>query len=210
MLYTGGTTGMPKGVMYDMASHVGLFLRSGLSRSSANRCRAPARRSRHSFAAITDAGNRMIAIPCAPLMHGTGLWLGAFAAHLTGGEVITLTSRTLDPHEVLRTAQERRATSLVIVGDAFAKPIGRCHRRGGATRRTLRPVEHRRDPVVRRDVDDRGQRAAARADPAGRALRCDRFDRGFDGQPDEHARRIDRDGQVHPEPDDEGVHRGRS
>ena len=29
MLYTGGTTGMPKGVMYDMASHVGLFLRSG-------------------------------------------------------------------------------------------------------------------------------------------------------------------------------------
>ena len=29
MLYTGGTTGMPKGVMYDMASHVTLFLRSG-------------------------------------------------------------------------------------------------------------------------------------------------------------------------------------
>ncbi|MEY2444760.1 MAG: 3-oxocholest-4-en-26-oate---CoA ligase, partial [Ilumatobacteraceae bacterium] len=61
--------------------------------------------------------------PCAPLMHGTGLWLGAFAAHLTGGEVITLTSRTLDAHEVLRTAQARRATSLVIVGDAFAKPL---------------------------------------------------------------------------------------
>jgi acyl-CoA synthetase (AMP-forming)/AMP-acid ligase II len=122
MLYTGGTTGMPKGVMYDMASHVGLFLRSGFPFLGQ---RVP--RSGEEVAplvhAITEAGNRMIAIPCAPLMHGTGLWLGAFASHLTGGEVITLTSRTLDPHEVLRTAQARRATSLVIVGDAFAKPL---------------------------------------------------------------------------------------
>ncbi len=122
MLYTGGTTGMPKGVMYDMASHVGLFLRSGFPFLGERVPRtgeevAPLAR------AITEAGNRMIAIPCAPLMHGTGLWLGAFASHLTGGEVITLTSRTLDPHEVLRTAQARRATSLVIVGDAFAKPL---------------------------------------------------------------------------------------
>ena len=122
MLYTGGTTGMPKGVMYDMASHVGLFLRSGFPflgqpvPQTADEV-APLVRS------ITESGNRMIAIPCAPLMHGTGLWLGAFAAHLTGGEVITLTSRTLDPHEVLRTVQARRATSVVIVGDAFAKPL---------------------------------------------------------------------------------------
>ncbi|MEP7046268.1 MAG: AMP-binding protein [Ilumatobacteraceae bacterium] len=122
MLYTGGTTGMPKGVMYDMASHVGLFLRSGfpflgqrVPRSAAEV--APLVRT------ISDAGRRMIAIPCAPLMHGTGLWLGAFAAHLTGGEVVTLISRTLDAHEVLRTAESRRATSLVIVGDAFAKPL---------------------------------------------------------------------------------------
>jgi acyl-CoA synthetase (AMP-forming)/AMP-acid ligase II len=122
MLYTGGTTGMPKGVMYDMASHVSLFLRSGFPFLGQQ---VP--RSGEEVAplveAITAAGKRMVAIPCAPLMHGTGLWLGAFAAHLTGGEVITLTSRTLDPHEVLRTAQARRATSLVIVGDAFAKPL---------------------------------------------------------------------------------------
>ncbi|MEO8264260.1 MAG: AMP-binding protein [Ilumatobacteraceae bacterium] len=122
MLYTGGTTGMPKGVMYDMASHVGLFLRSGFP-FLGQRVPHSADEVAPLVQAITEAGNRMIAIPCAPLMHGTGLWLGAFASHLTGGEVITLTSRTLDPHEVLRTAQARRATSLVIVGDAFAKPL---------------------------------------------------------------------------------------
>ena len=122
MLYTGGTTGMPKGVMYDMASHVGLFLRSGFP-FLGQRVPHSGEEVAPLVRAITEAGNRMIAIPCAPLMHGTGLWLGAFASHLTGGEVITLTSRTLDPHEVLRTAQARRATTLVIVGDAFAKPL---------------------------------------------------------------------------------------
>ena len=122
MLYTGGTTGMPKGVMYDMASHVGLFLRSGFP-FLGERVPRTGEEVAPLVRAITEAGNRMIAIPCAPLMHGTGLWLGAFASHLTGGEVITLTSRALDPHEVLRTAQARRATSLVIVGDAFAKPL---------------------------------------------------------------------------------------
>ena len=122
MLYTGGTTGMPKGVMYDMASHVGLFLRSGFP-FLGQRVPHSGEEVAPLVQAITEAGNRMIAIPCAPLMHGTGLWLGAFASHLTGGEVITLTSRTLDPHEVLRTAQARRATTLVIVGDAFAKPL---------------------------------------------------------------------------------------
>ncbi|MEP7203083.1 MAG: acyl-CoA synthetase [Ilumatobacteraceae bacterium] len=122
MLYTGGTTGMPKGVMYDMASHVELFLRSGFP-FLGQRVPRTGEEVAPLVEAIAEAGARMIAIPCAPLMHGTGLWLGAFASHLTGGAVITLTSRTLDPHEVLRTVQERKATSVVIVGDAFAKPL---------------------------------------------------------------------------------------
>ena len=122
MLYTGGTTGMPKGVMYDMATHVGLFLRSGypfLGQPVPQRGEdvAPL------VQVIAESGKRMVALPCAPLMHGTGLWLGAFASHLTGGEVITLTNRHLDPNEVLRTVQSRRVSSLVIVGDAFAKPL---------------------------------------------------------------------------------------
>ena len=49
MLYTGGTTGMPKGVMYDMASHVGLFLRSGFPFLGQG-CRRPPTKSLRSFA----------------------------------------------------------------------------------------------------------------------------------------------------------------
>jgi 3-oxocholest-4-en-26-oate---CoA ligase len=122
MLYTGGTTGMPKGVMYDMADHVGLILRSGFpflgqpTPQTADEV-APLVRT------IAESGIRLVSIPCAPLMHGTGVWLGAFAPHLTGGESITLTSRSFDAHEVLRTVQARRATLVVIVGDAFAKPL---------------------------------------------------------------------------------------
>ena len=102
MLYTGGTTGMPKGVMYDMASHVGLFLRSGFP---VPRSRVPQTAAEVAplVPSITEAGNRLIAIPCAPLMHGTGLWLGAFVSHLTGGEVDHADQPHLDPHEVLRT-----------------------------------------------------------------------------------------------------------
>ena len=77
--------------------------------------------------------------------------------------------------------QRERATSIVIVGDAFAKPM---------LRASTRPPQ-RGEPydlssleviiVVGRDVDGRGQGAAARAHPAGRAGRRHRLDRGLDG-----------------------------
>ena len=64
-----------------------------------------------------------VSLPCAPLMHGTGLWLGCFIPHLIGAHVITLTNRSLDAHEVLSTIERHQVTSVTIVGDAFAKPL---------------------------------------------------------------------------------------
>jgi 3-oxocholest-4-en-26-oate---CoA ligase len=122
MLYTGGTTGMPKGVMYAIGGMTHSFATAGFpllglpAPTSADEIPGLAKQA-------VDAGNQLVSIPCAPLMHGTGVWLGAFIAHLAGGKVVTLTSRSLDAHELLGTAQRERATNLVIVGDAFAKPI---------------------------------------------------------------------------------------
>ncbi|MGB0113735.1 MAG: AMP-binding protein [Ilumatobacteraceae bacterium] len=122
MLYTGGTTGMPKGVMY-----AGGGLAAGLAGSGFPLLGVATPTDAAGFAPvirqITEEGRGLVSIPCAPLMHGTGLWIGAFIPHLAGGHVVTLTNRSLDAHEVLRAVEEHRATAITIVGDSFAKPL---------------------------------------------------------------------------------------
>jgi fatty-acyl-CoA synthase len=122
MLYTGGTTGMPKGVMYAVGGMTAGYLTSGFPLLG-----LPVPNSPDEVGALvkqaTEAGNRLISIPCAPLMHGTGIWLGAFIPMLAGGQVVTMQNRSLDADELLSLVQTERATNLTIVGDAFAKPI---------------------------------------------------------------------------------------
>ncbi len=122
MLYTGGTTGMPKGVMYSMGDLTRAFASLGfpllgLAPPSDPAEIAPLVRD------IGAASGRVISLSCAPLMHGTGVWLGAMIPQLIGAEVVTLQSRSLDADEVLRTVQAEAVTNMTIVGDAFAKPI---------------------------------------------------------------------------------------
>jgi fatty-acyl-CoA synthase len=120
LLYTGGTTGMPKGVMWrqgdlfaviDRSNKVSLPLvpdlgLDGVSRSVRQR--------------LDDPGP--VSLPACPLMHGTGLLNAANALSL-GGSVVTLPSRHFDATVLLDTIEAERAKSVVIVGDAFAKPI---------------------------------------------------------------------------------------
>jgi 3-oxocholest-4-en-26-oate---CoA ligase len=122
MLYTGGTTGMPKGVMYDMGGMTRGFVMLGLPMLG---LAAPSDTSEIGalIAGASQNGSTLVSIPAAPLMHGTGCWLGWFIPHLAGGHVVTLQSRSLDAHELLSTVERHRVTSLTIVGDSFAKPI---------------------------------------------------------------------------------------
>jgi 3-oxocholest-4-en-26-oate---CoA ligase len=132
MLYTGGTTGMPKGVMYP----AGGFAHALMSLTTTNMGRPP-------FVDIDDvlitvkgmraAGIQMKSMPCCPLMHGTGVWLGAFATHLTGGCVVLMNSRGLDSDELFSTVEKHGVNSIVIVGDAFARPMLKALRDQDAT-----------------------------------------------------------------------------
>jgi fatty-acyl-CoA synthase len=114
MLYTGGTTGMPKGVMWRQDD---LFSRI----NAGNLLRVPEDGGMEGIAkAVVGAGPRIV--PACPLMHGTGSFTSIGSLNI-GGCVVTLTSRRFDPVELLDTIDRENVNVIAIVGDAFAKPI---------------------------------------------------------------------------------------
>lgn len=122
MLFTGGTTGMPKGVMFKMGDFVnrmlgGCYAYRGWTPPASPADILPFAR------AHADQGARRVSIPACPLMHGTGMWLGAIYAHLLGGSVVTLAGHHFDADHLWRVAEQERADSITIVGDAFARPM---------------------------------------------------------------------------------------
>jgi fatty-acyl-CoA synthase len=112
-VYTGGTTGMPKGVMWRNEDlYVGLWAVSHPSRPEPPDPVEAAREGRR-------AG---VLLPVAPLMHGTGMNLTL--ATLAGGGTVVLIDRIgLDAETVWDTVERERVANLAIVGDAFAKPL---------------------------------------------------------------------------------------
>ena len=122
MLYTGGTTGMPKGVMYQMGSLAEGFVNGGLAFIGMT---PPSEFSQLSKT-VRDAhanGIRPITIPGCPIMHGTGMWIGAMMPQSGGAHVITLQKRSFDAHELFQVIQDKKATLAVVVGDSFVKPM---------------------------------------------------------------------------------------
>ncbi len=121
MLYTGGTTGMPKGVMYRQGDFTeGLKLVydiRGVPRpESAEALAATVKQMR-------ELGASPRGLPACPLMHGTGMWLGAMAAHSFGGCAVTLSNQHFDAHALWQKVEDEKVTDIAIVGDAFAKPM---------------------------------------------------------------------------------------
>ncbi len=122
MLYTGGTTGMPKGVMYGMWDFTSFFLQSYppmIGQPVIERVEQVIDAARAAY----ESGRPLVAMSGPPLMHGTGCWLGMMTPHMFGGTAVLLENRSLDPVEVWSTVERNGVQHLIIVGDAFAKPL---------------------------------------------------------------------------------------
>jgi fatty-acyl-CoA synthase len=126
VLYTGGTTGMPKGVLWRqhdifMTSFGGRSLYTGELANTydeiVKRC-------------VEAPATKLMILP--PLMHGAAQW-AAMTAMTTGQTVVFSTvTGTLDADEVVRTIEREKVLAVTVVGDAMARPLAAAIERGTA------------------------------------------------------------------------------
>jgi fatty-acyl-CoA synthase len=110
ILYTGGTTGMPKGVLWRQED---IFLAALTNRRPADAEEVARRADRSDVRAL----------PAPPFMHGAAHW-AAFTMWFQGGTIVVQNDvKRLDPHDVWSTVERERVTALTIVGDAFGRPL---------------------------------------------------------------------------------------
>jgi 3-oxocholest-4-en-26-oate---CoA ligase len=119
--YTGGTTGLPKGVMYDMAGVTArtLATREMICGVNADWDAEPAA----AAVELRDRGERPVALPTSPLMHSTAFTFASLPTLTAGGAIVTLENRRFEPHAALAVIERCRATVVAIVGDAFGRPL---------------------------------------------------------------------------------------
>jgi acyl-CoA synthetase (AMP-forming)/AMP-acid ligase II len=112
IIYTGGTTGMPKGVMWRCED---LFMAFG----GGNPYGEP-RATPDEVIEAARAGNPITMMTTAPLMHGAAQ-MTTFICWWMGGRIVY--NRRFDPAEVLRTIEREKVVSIGITGDAVARPL---------------------------------------------------------------------------------------
>lgn len=136
MMFTGGTTGLPKGVVYRIGDVTNFMVQNlpvfyGLNAVL------------DSVPALTDFVKMLAAgdpaptsLPACPLMHTAGLMNGVLPQLLCGARIVTLPGRSFDAVEMLEAIERERVTFTVIVGDAFCLPILRALDEAKANGRT--------------------------------------------------------------------------
>jgi len=117
LLYTGGTTGMPKGVMW---RHGDLWAATGGGGDPMRGVAAP--QDLEAYLHLVESGARPVNLALPPLMHGTGL-LSSVGAMTRGGTCVTLDSKNFSAELALQAIDEYSVSATSIVGDAFARPM---------------------------------------------------------------------------------------
>ena len=168
-LYTGGTTGMPKGVMWRFDDLWGVLSPTRPTRSSAQTPPDAARRRRaRSRSSIVEARDTAH-LPASPLMHGTGAFT-SFQSIWAGGRIITLEGRHFDAARAV--ADVSSASASRRWRSSATRSRSRCSRRSKKPRHEGEPYDisslaaddqQRRDVVGRGEAGTDGARAASSA-----------------------------------------------
>jgi acyl-CoA synthetase (AMP-forming)/AMP-acid ligase II len=114
IIYTGGTTGMPKGVMWRQEDL--FFAGLGGGAPTGEPVKAPGELAER----VAAGGSGITFFPTPPLMHGTST-LTAFIGFDFGQRIVL--HRKFVPEEVLRTVEREKVTSISLVGDAMLRPL---------------------------------------------------------------------------------------
>jgi acyl-CoA synthetase (AMP-forming)/AMP-acid ligase II len=117
IVYTGGTTGMPKGVMWRQED---IFF-AAMDASAAGIADVPEHPEDLADRVKETAGTVTMAT-AAPLMHGAAQWVTWICFH-QGNAIVLPAARSFDPAAVWRAVCDERVVSLTVVGDAMARPL---------------------------------------------------------------------------------------
>ncbi len=115
VLYTGGTTGSPKGVVW----RNGDIIRAALN---AGRSGAPFDSVEQLAAEAAADETPMVLLACGPMMHGGSQWILG-NGHVSGHTVAFYTEASFDPERVLDLVEKAGVNSLTFLGDAMGRPV---------------------------------------------------------------------------------------
>jgi len=125
IIYTGGTTGMPKGVMW---RHGDVFF-AGLQ--GGNPGGEPISKPEELAENARKADPPLVSMPVAPFIHGAAQW-AALIAMFGGGKVVICPGRSMRPKLVWELVEREKVNLLTIVGDAMARPLAAALNEPGA------------------------------------------------------------------------------